>query len=585
MTELGRLRAAPGARPAVTAAASGPASAALHTVVLVAVLAAALVAVLAAPGVARAAPGTAAGASGTATQIRLLAINEFAGHLQPPRDASDAGGAAYLATYLDQLRAAADTSLLFSTGNNVGDTPIASALFHDEPTIEFLGAQRTAASAIGNHDLDAGFAELLRLQGGGCHPVDGCRFTAQFDGASFPMVGSNLALTNGQPATLPFSVSFAGAIPVGTIAITPQDLADRVAPAGVEDVRVTDPLRTIDRTAGLLHFLGVRTIVLLLHEDLNVPDDSAAGCAKATGPARRIVDQASPAVDVIFTGGTDDAFTCTLDDPDNDPRPVLQAHPDGTGVSVADVTVDSATGEVIRDRVHTFNQAVRHDVAPDADARHLVDRAVTMASAAADRDAGTAKDALTRAPGRTGESTLGAVVADAQLAATRDAGAQAALTNPGGIRADIGVGAVSYGQVFAAQPFRNRLRTITLTGAQLTDALEQQFTGRGPDDAAVILQPSAGLTYTLDTQATDGSRVSDLRIDGAPIGPGQPVRLTVNAFLAEGGDGFPAFTTGTRATDGPVDTDALAGYIRSHSPLGAPREHRITVIGPRPATG
>lgn len=531
----------------------------------------------------------------------MLAINGFGGNLAPPpaetstvelSDGSrmETGGAAYLSSYLDQLRGAAPASQLYSVGDNTGSTPLESALFHDEPTMDFLDSQGLTASGIGNHDLDNGFAELRRLQLGGCHPVDGCRFSPEYAGASFPMIGSNLNLPDGLPATLPFGVSFVGSIPVGTIAITPRDLATRVTPAGVEDLTVADPLETVNRTADLLEFLGVHTIVLLLNEDLDVPEDSSQGCAQAFGPAREIVDKASPAVDVIFTGGSNTSFTCNITDPGNRPRAVVQARQDGTGVSVADVTIDKATGDVLRDRVSSFNQLVSHDITPDPGAQKLVDRALDMSAETAKRPVGTVAASLTRTAGGSGESTMGDVVADAQLAATRDAGAQIALTNPGGIRGDLDPGMVTYADLHTVQPFHNRLRTITLTGDQLTEVLEQQFpdpTTGGPDGTdgnssngaptPTMLQPSAGLTYTIDASAPGGSKVRDVRVDGAPVGPADSVRVTVNAFLAEGGDGFTALTRGTDQTVGINDLDALVDYVAAESPVPAPKRDRISV--------
>src|SRR5699024_4341831 len=204
-------------------------------------------------------------------------------------------------------------------------------------------------------------------------------------------------------------------------------------------------------------------------------------------------------------------------DPDNHPRAVVQADPGGAGVSVADVTIDPGTGDVLRDRVSTFNQTVRHDITPDPAAHALVERATDMASAQAHREVGTVETKLTRETDASGQSTLGNVIADAQLAATRSAGAQVALTNPGGIRADLPADRVTYADVFAAQPFRNALRTVTLTGAQLDSVLEQQFRpghGDDPDSTGkkrVMLAPSAGLTYTVDPGAPLGSRVGDIR--------------------------------------------------------------------------
>ena len=91
-------------------------------------------------------------------------------------------------------------------GDNIGASPLASALFHDEPTIDFLNAIGMNASAVGNHEFDEGYTELLRMQFGGCHPVDGCAVRPTFAGAKFPFLGANVSFTNGLPALLPFTV-------------------------------------------------------------------------------------------------------------------------------------------------------------------------------------------------------------------------------------------------------------------------------------------------------------------------------------------------------------------------------------------
>lgn len=542
-------------------------------------LATALATTMTAVTAAQAAPGPQAPIQQTA-DIRLLAINSFGGTLAPPEGPNStvtrsdgttvpAGGAAYLAAYLQQLRATTANSLLYTVGDNIGSTPIESSLFHDEPTINLLNSLDIAASAIGNHELDAGFTELLRLQRGGCHPVSGCQFDESFGGATFPMVASNMVFDNGHPATLPFSVSFAGPVPVGTIAITPKDTPSRVTPDGVAGLKFNDELAEINRTADLLDFLGVKTIVLLLHD--GIPSD---GCS-APSRVQELASTASPKVDIIFTGQSNGQFDCVIADPAGSPRSVLQSNSRGRGVSVADVTVDLATGDVLRDRVATFNQVVARDISPDPTAAALVARAQSLSAETARRPIGDVAEVIDRQTGPTGESALGNLVADAQLAATVASGAQIALTNPGGLRADLAKGPVNCAQAHDVQPFRNQLRTLTLTGAQLKNVLEQQFRSDGDN----VLAPSANLTYDVSASAPAGQKVLNLRISNQPLAPEALVRVTVNSFLAEGGDKFTEFTLGVDRVGGPTDSAALSDYLATVSPVPAPARNRITAVG------
>lgn len=195
-----------------------------------------------------------------------------------------------------------------------------------------------------------------------------------------------------------------------------------------------------------------------------------------------------------------------------------------------------------------------------------------------------ARPIVSRAAGRIGghftregaaESTAGRMIADAQLAATRAperGGAQIALTNPGGIRTDLGCAdappcAVTFGQAFAMQPFGNSLVVMTLTGAELLALLEsQQPPGR---EAPVLLAPSRGLSYQWNASAPTGARVTDPRLNGQPIEPARDYRVTVSSFLADGGDGFTLLRQGRDRIGGMQDLDALLDWLKT-SPVPDP---------------
>jgi 5'-nucleotidase len=537
-------------------------------------------------------PVTAAAQPTDTVDVRLLAFNDFRGSLLPPEGSSgvveqtngtpvEAGGAAYLAAFVKQLRTQAENSLLYSVGDNWGSAGLESSMFHDEPVVDVLNSMGVTASGIGNMELVGGYNELLRLQHGGCHPVDGCRFRPEFTGASFPMLAANLTLANGTPATLPFTVNFVDDVPVGVIGVLPRD-AEQV---NTPDLAFGDELSAIDRTADLLDFFGVKTIALLLHKG----DDSAPGgpdaCNLTTSAARRIAEQASSKVDAVFTAGGNRQHNCTVTDPAGYPRAFMQGASNGRGVSVIDVVVDRATKDVLRDRTSSFNQIVTHDIAPDRPTADLVESAKAQVALIAQNIVGSISSDIVRDRVAGGESALGNLIADAQLAATTSAGAQLALTNPGGIRADLNMapvdteskpGLVDYGEVFAAQPFANPLRVLTLTGAQLKAVLEQQFGTRG--DGTVrreVLAPSATVHYVIDHAAPVGFKVADLAVGGVPVADDAVYRVAVNSFLASGGDGFTAFKDGRDVVDAGNDTDALTRYLVTRSPVAPPATDRI----------
>ncbi|RVW08393.1 bifunctional metallophosphatase/5'-nucleotidase [Prescottella agglutinans] len=528
--------------------------------------------------------------------VRLLTINDLHGSLKPPRGAraqisrpdgpaTDAGGAAYLAAYVQQLRAQAPNSLLYSAGDAWGSSSIESALFHDEPTVDLLNLMGVDAASVGTHELDKGFGELRRMQTGGCHPVDGCQFEPSFEGAQFPLLAANMTFPDGVPAALPYAVDYVDGVPVGVIGVMSSEAPDKIAVDAVTGLQFGDELEAIDRTADTLDFLGVRAIVVLLHRgDTQATGGGPNSCDLGDGPALTIATRATPKVDAIFTADTHAQFNCTVDDPAGNPRPVMQAASHGRIVSVVDMVLDRGTGEVNRERTRAFNQIVTHDISPDPMVADLVARAGKKSDEVAQRPVGAVTDDITREPTPSGESPLGDLIADSQLEAARGRGAQIALTNPGGIRADLlhdADGTITYGNAYQVQPFLNSLEVRTLTGAQLKDVLEQQFQARDDGSTAeLILAPSASLTYRIDRRAPVGARIADIHVDGRPVAPDERYRVAVNKFLADGGDGFTVLRDGTEPASAGNDLDALTSYLQNRSPVAPPAPGRISLGAP-----
>ncbi len=557
---------------------------------LLAVVAMVLLTVLTAPGAAAAPrPGT--------IPLRVVGINDFHGNLQPPTGSSgrvvladgttvDAGGAAYLATHLKQLRGEVPDSMFVGQGDLIGASPLPSALFHDEPTAELFRSLGMRTSAAGNHEFDEGYQELLRMQTGGCHPVDGCQFRSTYRGTGFPYLGANVTFrTTPLPALAPFWISSVQGVPVGFIGMPLEDTPGIVAAEGIRRIAFGDEIAAADRYAAVLDRLGVKTIVLLVHQGDNITANNPPdACGIVPGAGREIAAGVSPRIDAVFAGHSHQQFSCVVTDPAGNPRPYIQAAAFGRMLSVVDLQIDRRTRDVVRSGTVAFNRVVTRDVAPDPAAQAIVDEAVRLAGPVGNRPVGTITADVVRAAVPSGESALGNLIADSQLAATSAAGAQIALMNPGGVRADLtfasspageGDGVVTYAEAFTVQPFGNVMTTLTLTGAQLDAVLEQQWQAA----ATRILQPSTGFTYTRTDSQPVGSRVSALALNGVPIDPAATYRVSVNNFLADGGDGFSTFTSGTDRTGGVVDLDAFTGYLSANPGIAPPATDRITVAG------
>jgi 5'-nucleotidase len=222
-------------------------------------------------------------------------------------------------------------------------------------------------------------------------------------------------------------------------------------------------------------------------------------------------------------------------------------------------------------------------LAPDPKVEAIVEHYRKLAAPLAQQPAGRIAGDFDRRASAGGDSALGRLIADAQLAVTRSQGAQLAFTNPGGLRANLrasaGDSVVTYADAFASQPFGNTLVTLTLTGAQLKQMLEQQWSATKPERAR-FLQPSHGFSYAWRANGSHGERIvaDSMRLDGRAIELDRTYRVTVNNFLADGGDGFRALREGIERVGGPVDVDALTEYLREASkvrPLAPDRAPRI----------
>jgi len=536
--------------------------------------------------------------------LQLLAFNDYHGHVQANTpgsiDGDAAGGGAFLAAKLTELRAGKTNTLTVAAGDLIGGSPFFSGLFHDEPSVESLNAMGLDVSGVGNHEFDEGVTELLRMQNGGCHPVDDCYFPSDpYAGADFPWLAANVVDGTDTPVLPPYWINEVGGIKVGFIGMTLEATNTLVAASGIVGYTFKDEVTTANALVPELQGLGVEAIIVLLHEG-GVPNPFAInGCAGMSGPVLAINDGLSAEIDAIVSGHTHQPYTCSLDDPAGNPRPVTSAYSFGRVVTEINLKLDPVTGDVMRDEVTAVNHPViQSELTPDAAVTAVIDKWTPLAADKGDEQIGQITTTITRGgtpPGsdRGVESAAGNLVADAQLFATKVLGAQIALMNPGGVRSDLtypesdgeGDGVVTYGEAFTFQPFNNTLFILPMTGAQIASVLEEQCQPGGSSRPVLHLGVSQGFGYDLDITLQDGVctdvEVSNLKLNGVPIAPATTYQVTTNNFLADGGDNFGTFADvdASLRRDGGQDLEALIAYLGAQSPIAPPPTTRANEIG------
>jgi 5'-nucleotidase len=545
-------------------------------------------------------PGVSAGAAPTApVEVQILGLNDFHGNLDPPSGSAgriegiDAGGAAFLASHVAALEATNPyNTTVVSAGDLIGASPLLSALFHDEPTIEAMNDIGLDINAVGNHEFDEGTDELLRMQRGGCHPVDGCLDGDDFAGADFKFLAANVVSeSRGRPLFPPFKIEHYDAnTEVAFIGMTLEGTPTIVTPEGVAGFDFLDEADTANALVEQLERRGVENIVVLIHEGGVTTGGGYNGCTGLSGPIVDIVNRLDDQIDAVISGHTHQAYNCLVGG-----IPVTSAASFGRLVTDMDLTIDRESKLITSITVN--NQIVTRTVTPDQGILDLGNRYRAISAPLAQRVIGSISADITRTPNAAGESALGDVIADSQLAATTppDLGAAVvAFMNPGGIRADLlyapsgseEPGQVTYEEAFTVQPFGNSLVTMTLTGAQIETMLEQQFCGINAV-APRVLQPSVGFSYTYngaaigaaDCATADAVDPATIALGGVPVDPAGTYRVTVNSFLATGGDGFGVLNDGTERLGGAVDLDALEAYLTAAPGGVAPGpQDRITRI-------
>jgi 5'-nucleotidase len=601
--------------------------------------------------------------------IKIIGFNDFHGNLQSPGtfgvnaivaagQRPAVGGAEYLAAQVARLKAQNPLNVVVGGGDFIGASPLISALFFDEPTVEVMNHVGLEFTSVGNHEFDKGPTELKRLQGGGCRINKGqpdpnscrglgSRAPGTFDGARFKWLSANVIETaTGHTLLPPYGIKSFNGVKVAFIGMTLKGTPGIVTPTGVAGLQFRDEADTVNALVPDLRAQGLEAIVVLVHQggvqsspsagDINGCDGNLKNADGSASDIENIVNRLDDAVDLVISAHTHAAYNCSANTVDvtnvggaarTRPRPtglpnkvgrlipVTSASAFGRVVTDIDVTLDPATHDVIavaptNRLVDRTDPALNQAIAADPTVRNIVQGYARLVAPLASAVIGTISTGLPTTPDTAGEQPAGNLIADAQLMATQPpalGGAQIAFMNPGGVRSPgfVSVAAtypheVTYGDAFTVQPFGNSLVTMTLTGGQLKALLEQQFIGCAGQAAQRVMQVSNGLKITWSAGAPACAKIVDITFtptdvtvtppaatgptqivvsNGVVQNPTRTYRVTVNNFMATGGDGFTTLKAGTNRLGGAQDVDALVAYLARYKSPNAAYDPRVPAAG------
>lgn len=553
-------------------------------------------------------------------EVQILAINDFHGALEPPRSSIaattadgervqiPAGGAAHLATAVRELRKGHANTITVAAGDLTSASPFVSSQFLDEPAILALNEIGVELNSVGNHEFDRGPDELLRLQKGGCAThtkLAPCRVDRAFPGARFEYLAANVRTADGSTLFPGTSLKTFGvgrnSVKVGFIGLTLRETPTLVLPSAVASLSFADEATTINALIPRLKDEGADAVVVLIHQGARTKvgynDKSCDGLSDNLLP---ILAKLDPAVDLVVSGHTHEPYVCDYGKVDAT-RPILFTSAGRNGMLVTDITlsIDPRTSRVVaKSADNVIVQGAGYSFASgavvvntsfpvfpaDPTVNALVARYVAAAGPIAARVVGKMNGTALRARNPSGESSLGSLVADAQLDATE---ADIAFMNSYGLRADLQPapdGTVTFKQIYDVQPFGNLLEVRAMSGAQIRAVLEQQFaSGSNTVESPNMLQISRGLAYSYDLRKPEGQRIVALTLKGDAIRDEKVYNVAVSNFLANGGDNFTVFREGRQVAVSTEDLDALETYFRTLGTVVPPALGRITRLDAEPS--
>ncbi|MBC1512669.1 bifunctional metallophosphatase/5'-nucleotidase [Listeria booriae] len=523
--------------------------------------------------------------------VQILGINDFHGALDTPSSSPHGkiGGADYLATNLNNTEASfltangltdntAANSIRVQAGDMVGASPAVSGLLQDEPTIKVLNRMKFEIGTLGNHEFDEGLAEFKRILDGG-DTTDFNEITQNYDHEASDMsivVGNVVKKSDGTIpyGFKPYEIKNMGGVDVGFIGVVTTEIPSLVLANHIQDYNFLDEAETIAKYSAELQAKGVKAIVVLSHVPALTPGNPTNGEGSVSGAAVDMmnkVNQIAPgnSVDLVLAGHNHQYTNGKVGN-----TRIVQSYNNGKAYS----NVTGLLNKTTKDFEATPNAEIKYnlqDVTPDTGVRSVIDEAYALVNPVISKPIGQMDSAvITRDTNADNESPLGNLITDGQREMAKKAGIAVdfAMTNNGGIRADLvgtaanGSYAVTWGAAQAVQPFGNILQVVELTGADIVEALNQQY-----DESEKYFLQVSGLTYTYTKNDAGEKRVVDVKKeDGTKLDESATYRVVINDFLFGGGDSFSAFTKGKQVDVIDPDTDTFINYIQSQTKLVMP---------------
>ncbi len=497
-------------------------------------------------------------------RMRILHTNDHHARIEPVFSGNNPvhGGVSRRKALIDKIRRETALPTLLVDAGDVFQGTLYFNQYNGMADLEFYNAMGYEAMAVGNHEFDKGPQALVDF----------------ITRANFPVLSANVAVAAGNPLAgliKPRAIIEKGGKKIGIFSLTPEDTG--VLSNAGPGISFTSAIEAARQQVAALKAEGAFTIIALTHVGINID--------------RRLAREVGGMSMII--GGHSHTPMGPMNNVGTPPYPELIAGPDGKPVVVV---TDWEWGRWLGDITVAFNaegtvvdlQGNPTEVLPSLPADQGFENRIAVLREPIEqlraRVIGSAAVTLdgNRNNIRSRETNLGNLVAEAMLSKARNSGATIAITNGGGIRASIPAGSVTVGQVLEVLPFGNTLALVTLTGAQVIEALNNGVSQ--VESGAGRFPQVAGLRFTYDPSLPVASRVTSVTIGGAPIDPNAEYTVVTNNFMLTGGDGYSVFTRGRNQVDtGFILADVVEEYIAANSPVNPAVDGRIAV-GAAPET-
>jgi 2',3'-cyclic-nucleotide 2'-phosphodiesterase (5'-nucleotidase family) len=470
------------------------------------------------------------------TTLVIIHTNDLHGHLKPHiykriSEDREVGGAAYLAALIEKIRQEyPGQTLLLDAGDVAQGTPISNAFF-GEPTFQVMNYLKYDAVTLGNHEFDWKLPALLKM----------------VREAQYPVLSANIVRADSPGRHIegvkPFIIKEVNGVRVGILGLTTVKTPFQTTDTGItKELKFLDPVATAREYIPIMKNQGASFIVLLSHLGFDQDRDLA---------------QRVRGIDVIVGGH---GHTELQDPVKVEKTIILQAGSYGHYVGKLVLGLDPVTREI-----RSYNEKdglILVDPAkltPDPNVLRIVRKYDSRIQAEMSRVIGSSMGDITRR--RSDDSFdmgMGNLICDALVS---QMGSDAAILNNGGIRSDIYRGDITLESIYNALPFENYVVAFDISGKSLKNTLEVAFAGVGCQ--------VSGITFDVDMNKPEGSRISNVMVKGEALEPGRTYRLATVDFLLRGGDNY-VFEGTSNLYLGPVIRSALADYIKGRKNLSPP---------------